>query len=183
MTANARALAVLVLVSLALGPPAHAKRRSGSARKPNAQAAELDGLAKEAYREKRWEDDGGGRPGAERAPDPGGGASWLALGSLGAGAALLVGGGVVGLMASQDETARDELIDESKSRDVSLSEYQDKDDAARSKALVSNVLLGTGALAAAVGAVLWLTADDGAAGWVGWAPAPGGAAVVVGGRL
>ena len=88
------------------------------------------------------------------------------------------------LLAWQDATSRDELVEESLTADVRLSQVHEQDDAARSKALVANVLLGTGALAVGIGALLLATADDDpAATAVGLAPARGGWALVVGGTL
>jgi len=90
----------------------------------------------------------------------------------------------VGLLAYQDVVERDDLVGQSLSGDVRLSQVDERDDAARSKALVANVLFAAGAVSAMVGTVLMLTADPGApARAVGLAPAPGGGLVVVGGTL
>ena len=48
------------------------------------------------------------------------------------------------------------------SSDVTVGEVTDLDDGVQTKAMVANVLLGTGAVAAAVGVVLFLLRDDAA---------------------
>ncbi len=107
--------------------------------------------------------------------------SWAPWAALGTGAALLAGGAVAGLLARQDESARDELLAETTSDKVTLAELEEADEAARSKALASNVLLGAGGVAAAAGVVLLLVggpdeAEDVSAGVVA---APGGVGVSV----
>ena len=92
----------------------------------------------------------------------------------GAGIALLAGGGVFGVLSSQEIAARDDLVGRSTAGSVKYSEFEEADDAARTRALTANVLIGTGALAVVAGGLLLLL-DDGPA--VAAANRSGGAAL------
>jgi len=108
------------------------------------------------------------------------GPRWPGLAALAGGVLLLAGGGVFGALALGAEDDRDALNAESRERAVPYSEVRGRDEVARDRALLANVLLAGGALAAAAGGVLLLT-DLGAEAQV--AGAPGGAVVRLQGRL
>jgi len=88
--------------------------------------------------------------------------TWLPWAVLGGGAALVVGGGVLGVLSGQAVESRDDLVAkaEAPGSDVTLADIQEQDDAAQSRALGSNVLLGLGGATVAAGAVLWLLQAD-----------------------
>jgi len=128
--------------------------------------------------------------------EPGPLPDWPVLTSFGLAGTLVATGGVFAVLASMEATERDELMDESHTRRVALSEVRAKDDDAHSKALTSNVLFGAGALVAVAGGVLLLleTGDtpeepDGASGGGDRPPSlqvartPTGAMLMIGGRL
>jgi len=125
-------------------------------------------------------------PVAEPAPEPeappqeaaSGMGGWIALA---AGGALLAGGAVFGVLSSQAAADVEGYHDEPGS--AWKGDAQDAIDAADSRALTANVLLGAGAVAAATGVVLLLLdgggeTDEAAARLV---PAPGGLALTFGG--
>ena len=97
--------------------------------------------------------------GEEAAPAEDG---WVPWATMGLGAALLGGGGIFGLLAAQEEEARDGLAADAEGRShrVRYPEYAEHDDAARSRALVANVLYGAGAVAIAAGVILWVAGGD-----------------------
>jgi len=123
-----------------------------------------------------------GEPGGAP-PPPGGGTHWPSTAAISLGAGLLAAGALVGLLAYQDVTERDGLVQESLTGDVRLAQVREQDAAARSKALVANVLFGAGALSAVAGAVLWLSSHEAAPAAASLAPVPGGGVVVVAGTL
>ncbi len=106
------------------------------------------------------------------------GVGWVTWATLGAAAGLLGGGAALGLLARQEEEARDGLLADAQTRpnDVRYVDYEARDEAARSRALVANVLLGVGAAAAVAGGVLLFAGGDGAA--APW-PVPGGGGLSV----
>ena len=107
---------------------------------------------------------------------------WLAPATVGLGAALLAGGGVFGWLSSQSVEDRNALVGKSWDDDIDCSDYQKHDDTAGRRALMANVLLGAGAVAAVSGVVMWWTASGGAEGTAAQrlrvVPAPAGAVVV-----
>ena len=116
----------------------------------------------------------------EDAPE-GGAPAWLAPAALGLGGSLLAGGAVFGWLSSDAEAERDAALEDSWERGIAYSTFREHDDAARSRALVANVLYGLGAVAAISGAVMWWTTDGEpteSAGGLKVAPTPGGATLV-----
>lgn len=87
-------------------------------------------------------------------------------------------------LSSSELAERDDLLEKSKAdgSEVTLSQIQEHDDAAKSHALTANVLLGVGIAAAATGGVLWYLGRD-ARPAVAVTPTDGGIGIVVGGRL
>lgn len=132
---------------------------------------------------------GGGEPLPDAYPEPpeenlppeeaGTWPNWAALSTLAAGAGLLAGGAVFGVLAGRAEDRRDGLKG---AEPVPASRFIQEDDAARRDALVANVLLGTGAAAVVTGAVLLLLdlPGDGAQPALALVPLPGGLGVSVG---
>ena len=105
----------------------------------------------------------------------------LAWVTIGGGAAALAAGAVFGVLSRQALERRDALATDP----TTWAEYQQEDDAARSRSLLANVLIGVGGTAAAVGVVLLLLGDGDAAdtGALGLVPAPGGLLLMAGGTL
>ncbi len=87
---------------------------------------------------------------------------WLPMATVGLGVVLLGSGGVFGLLADGEMEERDSLAAEARTmtHDIRYSAYSEHHEAARSRALVANVLLGAGALAVASGVVLLLAGGD-----------------------
>jgi len=106
--------------------------------------------------------------------------SWPGLAALAGGALLLAGGGVFGALSRSAEDDRDALKAESLAREVPYAEVRARDESARDRALLANVLLAGGVLAAAAGGVLLFT-DLGEE--LGLAHVDGGAVLVLRGEL
>ena len=90
------------------------------------------------------------------------GPPWPALASLGAGGALLAGGGLFGLLSRAAERERDDLAGASWQRNIRWSEAREQEEKAISRALAANVLLGVGAASALTGLVLLALEHDSA---------------------
>lgn len=81
---------------------------------------------------------------------------WYPWAIAAVGGGLLVGGGFMGWQASESVDDRDKLVRTSGQSDVSFGEFEEQDETARDKAILANVLIVSGALAAAVGLYLGL---------------------------
>ncbi len=111
---------------------------------------------------------------APRAPALAGAATWPGWLALGTGGALLTGGAVFGGLSTYSWMRRDDL----QGYRVRIEEVEEEDFLARRQALVANILYGVGAAATLTGVVLLVLSGDGeegSAGGVRVAPAPGGA--------
>ena len=93
---------------------------------------------------------------AAEAPGGEGGGSLVPWLAMGAGGALLAGGAAFAVLAGQSQDARDAL----KGTGAFYDDVQAKQDEAEGRALVGNVLLGAGAVAAGTGLVLLLLGGD-----------------------
>ena len=95
-------------------------------------------------------------PAAGPPPAQGGGGSLVPWLAMGAGGALLAGGAVFALLAGQSRDERDAL----KESRTFHEEIVAKQEEAEGRALLANVLLGAGAVAAGTGVVLLLVGGD-----------------------
>jgi len=109
--------------------------------------------------------------------------SWVVPATLGLGGALLAAGAVFGVLSRSSAAERDQLTEDSLGGGVAYSKARDADEAAQSRALAANVLVGAGGVAAVAGVVLWLTgggaeAEEAGACLPQVVPTQGGAVVV-----
>lgn len=97
---------------------------------------------------------------------------------FGAAGAALVGGVTFAVLSGSAEAR----VDEMKTGAHEWAEIEDEHDAAKSHALISNVLLATGGVGVAAGVALWLLGGEESAA-ASWSPAPGGGVVTVRGAF
>ncbi len=130
---------------------------------------------KEAETKKRRKKRRKPKPPPTAAAEGGSPVPWLVLGG---GGALAAGGAVFGVLAGSARDERDAL----KGAGTTYDAYQEKQETAKSRALVANVLYVAGGVAAATGVVLLLLDDGGAeaaAGRVRLTPSPAGLGLAV----
>jgi len=95
-------------------------------------------------------------------PGPGSGTGWFPWATMGLGAALLGGGAVFGRLSAAEEEARDSVAGDARADDnrASYDDWEAHDEAARSRALVANVLYGAGGVAVVAGIVVLLVGGE-----------------------
>jgi len=126
-------------------------------------------------------------PTGEASEDAPEGGSWAAVASFCVAGALLGGAGVFSLLTQSAVEERDQLLQDSLEERVTLAQVREQDDRVGTHALLANVLLGAGAVAATTGAILLLAGGTEEAGGVprslGVAPSATGLTLVLRGEL